>query len=434
MRLHRPLGLARRLLNAGMDIARPDLKLARRRKHWLAGGVGVVVLALGGLALATLEPAAPKVDRASVWIDTVKRGEMLREVRGPGTLVPKEIRWIAAETSARVERVVIKPGATVEAGSVILELSNPEVVDQHLAAQAALTAALADLTAKRVELENQSLDLEASIAVIEADHQSALLRAEAEGEMNRRGVVSTLQYKQTELTAQQLGTRLAIERQRAAKFRQNIAAQLAAEDARIEQLKNTLSLRQRQADALSVRAGIAGVLQQVPVEEGQQVLAGTNLARVARPDVLMAELRIAETQAKDVLVGQPVRIDTRNGIVAGTVTRIDPAVISGTVQVDVDFNDGMPAGARPDLSVDGTIEIERLVDVLYVGRPAFGQPETQSTLFRLDPDGDIARRVPVSLGRASVSVIEVRSGLQVGDRVLLADTSEWDRHDRIRLE
>lgn len=417
-----------------MDIARPDLKQSRRRKQLALAALGAVVLLGAGIALATLEPAAPGVARASVWIDTVKRGEMLREVRGPGTLVPKEIRWIAAETNARVERVVVKPGATVAADTVVLELSNPEVIDQLLAAQSALTAAQADLTARRVDLENQLLDLESRIAATEADHEAALLRAEAEGEMNRRGIVSTLQFKQTELTARQLGTRLSIERERAAKFRQNITAQLAAEAARIEQLQNTAALRQRQADALSVRAGLAGVLQQVPVEEGQQVVAGTNLARVARPDVLMAELRIAETQAKDVAIGQPVKVDTRNGVVAGQVARIDPAVLNGTVLVDVELVGALPAGARPDLSVDGTIEIERLADVLYVGRPAFGQPETQATLFRLDADSDLARRVPVRLGRASVSLIEVQQGLAVGDRVVLSDTTQWDRFDRIKLE
>jgi HlyD family secretion protein len=417
-----------------MDIARPDLKQARRRKQLLGGAIAVAVLLAAGFALATLEPAAPGVARASVWIDTVKRGQMLREVRGPGTLVPREIRWIAAETNARIERVVVKPGATVAADTIILELTNPEVVDTLLAAQSALTAAQADLTSKRVELENQLLDIESTIASTEADFESAQLRAQAEGEMNRKGIVSTLQYKQTELSARQYGTRLEIERQRAAKFRQNINAQIAAEGARISQLENTAALRQRQADALKVRAGIAGVLQQVPVEEGQQVVAGTNLARVARPDVLMAELRVAETQAKDILVGQSVKVDTRNGVVDGSVARIDPAVLNGTVQVDVDLTGELPAGARPDLSVDGTIEIERLADVLYVGRPAFGQPETRASLFRLDADGDIARRVPVALGRASVSVIEVQSGLAVGDRVVLSDTSQWDRFERIKLQ
>lgn len=419
-----------------MDISRPDLKQKKRRKQILLGVSGAAVVLIGILGLSHLEPAAPGVDRSTVWLDTVKRGEMLREVRGPGTLVPKEIRWIAAETAARVERIVAKPGATVAPDTVILELSNPEVDDQLLAAKAALRAAEADFTASRVDLENQLLDQQANVATTEADYEGARLQAEAEGELNRKGIISTLQFRQSELRAKQLETRLAIARERAAKFRQNIDAQLAAQRARIEQLENTVALRQRQADSLRVRAGIAGVLQQVPVEEGQQVIAGTNLARVARPDVLMAELRIAETQAKDIVVGQLVRVDTRtgqNGVVQGRVVRIDPAVLNGTVQVDVDFEGALPAGARPDLSVDGVVEIERLPDVLYVGRPAFGQPNSTTSLFRLDREGEMARRVPVGLGRASVSVIEITQGLQEGDQVVLSDTSTWDDYDRIQL-
>ena len=417
-----------------MDVARPDLKQKKQRKRLILGAVAGGVALLGLVGLARLEPAAPKVEAASVWTDVVKRGEMLREVRGPGTLVPKEIRWIAAETNARVKRILIKPGATVQPDSVVLELSNPEVDEQLLAAQSAVAAAEADYTATRVQLENQLLDQEAMVAGTEADYEGARLQAEAEGELKRRGIVSSIQYRQSQLKADQLQTRLRIERERAAKFRQNIEAQLAASRARKEQLQNTLALRQRQADSLAVRAGIAGVLQQVPVEEGQQVAAGVNLARVARPDVLMAELRIPETQAKDVAMGQRVAVDTRNGVVEGRVIRIDPAVQAGTVQVDVDLVGALPDGARPDLSVDGTIEIERLADVVYVGRPAFGQPGSTVGLFRLDPDSDLARRVPVRLGRASVSVIEVAQGLKPGDKVILSDTSAWDEYDRIRLD
>ena len=417
-----------------MDVARPDLKQKKQRKRLILGAIVGGVALLGVVGLARLEPAAPKVEAASVWTDVVKRGEMLREVRGPGTLVPKEIRWIAAETNARVERILIKPGATVQPDSVVLELSNPEVDEQLLAAQSAVAAAEADYTATRVQLENQLLDQEAMVAGTEADYEGARLQAEAEGELKRRGIVSSIQYRQSQLKADQLQTRLRIERERAAKFRQNIDAQLAASRARKEQLLNTLALRQRQADSLAVRAGIAGVLQQVPVEEGQQVAAGVNLARVARPDVLMAELRIPETQAKDVAMGQRVAVDTRNGVVEGRVIRIDPAVQAGTVQVDVDLVGTLPDGARPDLSVDGTIEIERLADVVYVGRPAFGQPGSTVGLFRLDPDSDLARRVPVKLGRASVSVIEVAQGLKPGDKVILSDTSAWDEYDRIRLD
>jgi HlyD family secretion protein len=416
-----------------MDIQRADLKDKKRRKQMMLGGIGAAALLTLIVIVARLEPAAPSVESASVWRDTVKRGEMLREVRGPGTLVPKEIRWIAAETSARVERIVIKPGASVNTDTVLIELSNPELEDQLLAAKAALAAAQADYAARQVDLESQMLNQRANLAQVEADAEGARLQAEAEGELNRRGIVSTLTYKQSQLRADQLAVRVRLEKERTAKIEQNIRAQLVAERARLEPLQNTLDLRQRQADALHVKAGIAGVLQQVPVEEGQQLAAGTNLARVARPDLLMAELRIAETQAKDVVLEQVVKVDTRNGIVAGSVIRIDPAVQNGTVQVDVELTGELPVGARPDLSVDGTIEIERLADVLYVGRPAFGQPGASTTLFRLDPDGVIARRVPVKLGRASVSVIEVVEGLKQGDTVVLSDTSAYDEYDRIKL-
>jgi HlyD family secretion protein len=419
-----------------MDIQRSDLKQAKRRKQIIYGAVAAAVVGIGTLGLARLEPAAPSVDRASVWLDTVKRGEMLREVRGPGTLVPKEIRWIAAETNVRVERILVKPGAIVKADTVILELSNPEVDDQRLTAESQVAAARADLTAKRVGLESQVLDQRANLAAVNADAEAARLRAEAEGDLNKKGVVSTLQYRESQLKSDRLTQRQGIETDRLAKLEENMQAQLQAERSRLDQLENTLKLRQRRADALKVKAGIDGVLQQVPVEEGQQLQAGANLARVAKPDVLMAELHIAETQAKDIRNDQVVKVDTRSGtggVIPGHVVRIDPAVKSGTVQVDVEFDGALPEGARPDLSVDGVIEIERLASVLYVGRPAFGQPGASVTLFKLDPDGRIGRRVPVKLGRASVSVIEIVQGLKEGDRDVLSDTSAWDANDRIKL-
>lgn len=416
-----------------MDIQRIDLKQRKRRRQalWIGGGLIAVIVA--GIGISRLEPAAPGVDRSSLWMDTVKRGEMLREVRGPGTLVPKEIRWIAAETSARVERIVVRPGAMVEPDTVILELSNPEVVDLQLAARSALVAAEADYMARRMTLESQLLDQRANLAGVEADFESARLQAEAEGELADKGIIPAIQYRRSQLTSEQLKLRVGIEKERIAKFEQTITAQLAADRARMDQLRNAAELRKRQAEALQLRAGIAGVLQQVPVQEGQQVAPGTNLARVAKPGELMAELRIAETQAKDILIGQPVRVDTRNGIVPGRVTRIDPAVLNGTVLVDVELEGELPPGARPDLSIDGTVEIERLSDVLYVGRPAYGQPDSQVRLFRLDPDGYIARRIPVRLGRASVSLIEVVEGLQAGDEIVLSDTSQWDEYDRLKL-
>jgi HlyD family secretion protein len=415
-----------------MDIQRDDLKQRKRRQRILMGTVGGVAVLLAAVLIARLEPAAPRVERGTVWTDTVKRGEMLREVRGPGTLVPKAIRWIAAETEARVERIVVKPGAVVEADTVIMELSNPVVQDQLAAAQSEFVSAEASYVARQSELQSQLLDQRANLAAVEAEYEGAHLQAEAERDLADKGIIPRIQYRRSQLGADSLKVRLDIEHDRIAMTSQNIGKQLEAERSRIDQLARTRDLRQRQADALQLKAGIAGVLQQVPVEEGQQVLAGTNLARVARPDVLMAELRIAETQAKDIVVGQPVKVDTRNGIVAGAVMRIDPAVLNGTVQVDVDLSGELPPGARPDLSVDGTIEIERLDDVLYVGRPAFGQPGAQTTLFRINGDGQ-ALRVPVELGRASVNLIEVVQGLAEGETVILSDTSAWDQYDRIRL-
>lgn len=417
-----------------MDIARPELKQRKRRRRILLGAIATALVAAAGIGLARLGPALPSVERSSVLVDTVKRGELLREVRGPGTLVPKEIRWIAAETAARVERIVVKPGASVEADTVILELSNPELEDQFRAAQTAVTAAESDLAARRTDLKSRLLDEQSALAAANAEYASSRMQAEAEKPLAEKGIIPAVQYKRTLITLEQLKSRVDIEQQRVAEFQRNIAAQLAAEQARLDQLVNTRELRKRQADALHVRAGIAGVLQRVPLEEGQQVAAGTNLARVARPGELMAELRIAETQAKDVTLDQPVRVDTRNGIVEGRVLRVDPAVQNGSVQVDVELTGKLPSGARPDLSVDGTIEIERLPDVLYVGRPAFGQPDSEVRLFRVDPADGVAARVPVHLGRSSVNQIEIRTGLEVGDRVVLSDTSAYDQYDRIRLK
>jgi HlyD family secretion protein len=416
-----------------MDIQRIDLKKkAQRRRALVIGVVVIAVVAVAGF-VATLDPAAPGVARASLWTDTVKRGEMLREVRGPGTLVPKEIRWIAAETPARVERIVVRPGAMVEADTIILELSNPDLLNARLEADAAFKAAQADYLARQMTLESQLLDQRATLAGIEADSEAARLQAEAEAELTAKGIISTLQFRRTELTANQLTLRVGIEKERLSKFERTIGAQLAADRARMDQLAHTAEQRQRLVDGLSLRAGIAGVLQQVPVQVGQQVQAGVNLARVARPGELMAELRIPETQVKDVVVGQAVRVDTRNGVVPGRVTRIDPAVLNGTVLVDVEMDGALPPGARPDLSIDGTIEIERLDDVMYVGRPAYGQPNSDVRLFRVDPDTGIAHRIPVRLGRASVSLIEVQQGLQPGDMIILSDTSQWDEFDRLRL-
>lgn len=417
-----------------MDIVRPELKRKKQIKRIAWGAAGVLSLAIVAVALARLEPAAPKVERAAVWTDTVKRGEMLRQVRGPGTLVPRDIRWIAATTDARVDRVLTKPGAAVEPDTVLVEMSNPELSQQVHEARSELVAAEADYAALEVQLQSQVLDQRATLAQVESEAEGARLQAEAESELLKDGIIPRIQFQRSELMAKQLKVRLEIEKQRSAQFQNSVNAQLRAARARIEQLNNMVELREQQLAGLTVEAGIEGVLQELTVEEGQRLTPGQNIARVARPDTLMAELRIAETQAKDVQLGQNVAVDTRNGIVAGEVVRIDPRVANGTVQVDVELTGELPQGARPDLSVDGTILIERLDDVLYVGRPAYGQPASTVSLFKLNPVEGTAMRVPVELGRSSVNVIEVRQGLTQGDTVILSDTSAWDDYDRIRLE
>lgn len=417
-----------------MDIARPELKQRKHRRQWLIGGVTSVLLAAVGLALAMLGPAVPSVDRNSVFFDTVKRGELLRTVRGPGKLVSKEIRWIAAETDARIDRIVVKPGTPVKTDTVILELSNPEVDDHLFAAKAAVAAAQSELAVKRIDLKSKLWDLHSALAIAKSEYEAARVQEESERYAIEERVIPAVQYKKSLIMLDQRKELLEIEQQRVAEFQHNIAAQLAAGQVRIDQLASARDLRQRQVNALQVRAGIDGMLQQISVEEGQQVAGGSNLARVARPGELMAELRIAETQAKDVALNQAVKIDARNGVVEGRVLRIDPAVKNGTVQVDVELVGTLPAGARPDLSVDGTIEIERLQDVLYVGRPANGPSGADVSLFRLDPASDVAKHVRVRLGRSSVSMIEIQQGLNVGDQVILSDMSAYDQHPRIRLK
>ena len=416
-----------------VDIHRPELKKKRQKKQWLYGGIGVAALAAVGLAVSSMGPAAPTIARNSVWMDTVQEGEFLREVRGPGTLVPKEIRWIPAISPGRVERILVKPGARVEPDTLIAELSNPELMQQADEARWQAAAAEADWRSLEAELDRQLLDARASLAGVRADYESAKLQADAERDLARDGVVSRLQYQQSQLQADQLEVRVGLEEQRITRLESSVQAQLDARRAVVEQANRLMQQRDRQVEDLSVRAGIAGVLQQVPVEEGQQVALGANVARVARPDELIAELRISETQARDVQLDQSVSVDTRNGIVEGRVIRIDPAVQNGTVQVDVELVGELPAGARPDLSVDGTVEIERLSDVVFVGRPAYGQAGSTLSLFKLDEEG-AARRVDVVFGRASVNLIEVQSGLVPGDLVILSDTSAWDDFDTLNLD
>jgi HlyD family secretion protein len=416
-----------------MDIARPSRKKELRRRRILYGIAGAAVLILITVGISSLEPAAREVDRASVWIGTVQRGEMLRKVRGAGTLVPEQIRWIAAETNGQVETIHIDPGARVLADSIILELSNPEVEQSAQDEKLRLKAVEAEYRDLEVRLESQILDQEANLARVKAEYESAVLQEEADKELFDNGLVPEITYKKSKLAADQLTTRFEIEKQRFEKTAESIDAQLAVKRTQVDQQRALWQLRRDQLDSLKVRAGIDGVLQQVPVEEGQRVTPGIAMARVAQPEKLKAEVRINETQAKDIQIGQVAEIDTRNGKIAGRVSRIDPAVQQGTVTVDVTLEGELPKGARPDLSIDGTIELERLVDVLYVERPAYGQADSTIGLFKLAEDGNLANMVQVRLGRTSVNEVEILGGLEEGDRVILSDSSQWDDADRIRL-
>lgn len=397
------------------------------------GGAGLLGLLLATLALSRLAPAAPAVDRRPLWIDTVKRGPMLRQVRGPGILVPEEIRWIPALSDARVDRIAVLPGAAVRTDTVLLELSNPEIELAARDAALQLEAAEAEMADLRVTLQSRRLDQEANAARIQSEFKQAQLRADVDEAMSRQGLVSDLTVKLSRVTAQEWALRDGLEKKRLAIEVEAVRARLAAQEARVDQVRAQARLRKSQLDGLTVRAGIAGVLQQVPVQVGQRVVAGTNLARVADPGRLKAELRIVETQARDVAIGQDAEVDTRNGVAKGRVARIDPAVQNGSVTVDVTFAEPLPKGARPDLSVDGSIELERLTDVLRVARPALGQERTDVWMFRLTPSGSEAARVKVSLGRGSATSIEIAGGLAEGDRVIVSDTSAWDAYDRIRL-
>jgi HlyD family secretion protein len=416
-----------------MDIPRPGVARQKRLRRVIYGAMAAFAILLITLGLSRLKPAAPTVERATVWIDQVKRGPMLRQVRGLGTLVPEEIRWIPALTPGRVERIVTLPGTELTPDTVILELSNPELELEALDAESQLRGAEAQLTELRVRLKSQHLDQQAAAARVQAEYNQAKLRADADEELAAQGLLADINYKVSRGTADELANRHRIEQERLSIAEEAIQAQIAVQDAQVEQRRAFARLKRSQFQGLRIRGGLAGMLQQVGVEVGQQVTPGTNLARVAQPGKLKAVIRIAETQAKDVQIGQVAAIDTRNGVVPGKVSRIDPAVQNGTVTVDVALNGTLPKGARPDLTVDGTIELERLEDVLFVGRPAQGQPESQVGLFRLGEDTAEASRVKVKLGRASVNTIEVVEGLKEGDQVILSDTSAWDAFDRIRL-
>jgi len=413
-----------------VDIARPPKS---KRSRYVMAAVGIAVVGVATVALGRLKPAAPAVERSTVWIDSVRLGTMLRSVRGSGTLVPERIRWVSAVTAGRVERVNVRPGATVTAGSVLLELSNPDVQLQALEAQRGLTAAQAELLNLRITLETSRLNQRATVAEARAQHQSAVRDAAAAETLATRNMVPANELSRTRENAQQLATRIEVEDARLTLITEAADSQLALQRAQVERMRAIAEFQQQRVRSMVVTAGAEGVVQDLDLQPGQWVVSGTTLARVVEPGRLKAVVRIPETQARDIALGQTASVDTRNGIVAGSVVRIDPAAQNGTVAVDIGLEGALPRGARPDLTVEGTIELERLDRVLYVGRPAYGQPEGQVSLFRLAPDGKTAERVSVQLGKSSVNTVEVTRGLRAGDRIIISDMSQYDNVDRVRL-
>lgn len=417
-----------------MDIERKDFARKRRIRRVIYSIVAVVLVAGLTLGLSRLKPAAPGVERSTVVTDTVKRGNIVRQVRGVGALVPEEIRWIPAPIEGRAERIPLLPGTQVKSDTVLVELSNPQLQQETVNAEWQLRAAEAEYKNLQVQLESQVLTQKADTARIASESTEARMRAQTDQELAKLGVLSELNLKVSQERARELANRQSIEEQRLAKSSKSLESQLAAQQARIEQLRAMAQLRRTQLESLRIRAGANGVLQDLPVRVGQWVTAGFTVARVVQPERLKAELRIPETQAKDLALGLPAAIDTRNGIISGRVVRIDPAATQATVTVDVALEGELPQGARPDLTVDGTIDLERMENVLYVGRPAFGQEKSTVSMFKLLPDGQTAVRVPVKLGRTSVTSIEIVEGLKEGDEVVLSDMNRWDAFSRIRLE
>lgn len=417
-----------------MDIKRPPKsKIKKRIKTGLLVAIGLLAVGAVTFGLAKLKPAAPTLERSTAVIDTVKRGQMLREVRGIGTLVPQLTRWVPAPADGRVERILVQPGVEVGANTVIFELSNPQMEQQAMDADYQLRAAQADLENLRVRLQSEGLTQQSAIASIKAEYSQAKMQLDTDEVLGKQGLVPGILLRVARVRVQDLADRLKVEQERLAMGQKGIKAQVNAQNSRIQQLQALAKLKREQANALKVMAGTNGVLQQVSVQVGQQVTPGFNMARVADPASLKAELKIPETQIKDVRIGQRVAVDTRNGIIEGQVSRIDPAAREGTFTVDAELTGPLPASARPDLSVDGTIELEKLTNVLYVGRPAFGQGQQTVGLFRLSADGQEAVRTQVQLGRSSVSTIEIVSGLNEGDRVILSDTSSMDNYKEIRI-
>ena len=416
-----------------MDIQREGAARRRLIRNVVVGVVVVAVVAAISIVVSRLKPAAPTVERAMVWTDTVKRGPMVREVSGLGSLVPEQILLIPAMVGGRVERVNELPGALVKADTVLLVLNNPELQLSALGAEYDVKSADANLKDLEVQLESDRLTRQSTLSTVQFAYQQAQLRAAQDTALNKAGLLVDLNLKLSLSNEADLANRKKIEEQRMAIQSDSIAAKMAVQRGLLDQLRAVAALKREQIASLHVKADASGVLQEVPVQVGQTVGAGTILAKVVQPQKLKAELKISETQAKDVQIGQKVKVDTRNGVIPGSVSRIDPSVREGTVTVDVKLEGALPPGARPDLSVDGTIELEHLDNVVYVGRPATGQPNSTISLFRLGPDGREASRVAVKLGRSSVSTIEVVEGLRPGDKVILSDMSQWDAQERVRL-
>ncbi len=417
-----------------MDIQRPSNARAKKIRRIAYGTVALLLVGGVTYGLSRLRPAAPSVDRATIWPDEVKRGPMLREVRGLGTLIPEDIRWIAAQTDSRVDRWVLRPGAIVKPDSIIMELSDPTLQREALDAEFLLKGAEAEYANLQVQVNSELMNQKANEAAVRSDFEQARLQHEVDEKLFNEGIGSDHIRNLSRVKEEQLAIRVQLEGERTRITADSSRARLAAQQAKIDQQKALHQLKKSQLDALHVRAGINGVLQLVPVEVGQHITPGTNLARVADPKKLKAEIKIAETQAKDVAIGQKATIDTRNGVVNGHVSRIDPSVVNGTVTVDVAITDPLPNGARPDLSVDGTVELENLKDVLFVGRPVHGQADSTIGIFKIIEDGSEAVRVTVKLGRSSVNTIEIVQGLKIGDKVILSDMSAWDNFDRVRLK
>ncbi|HUI58511.1 MAG TPA: efflux RND transporter periplasmic adaptor subunit [Bryobacteraceae bacterium] len=427
-----------------MDVQRKGVKKRKIIVGSIVGTLAVIAIAGATYGMTKLKPAAPPVELSTLWPDTVKRGPMVREVRGLGTLVPEDTKLITATTDARVERILVYPGTPIKADTVIMIMSSPELATALLDADYALKAAEADYKNLEVTLQKTLFDLQATVAQTSADYNTAKLEADRDAALAKENLLAMTDAKISQVKAEQLGAKYEIDKKRLDINAAAEQAQLEAQKVKVEQLRAQYELKKSQVDELKVRSGVDGMLQSVPppltpVEEGQKVTAGTALGKVAQPSHLKAELKIAETQIKDVAIGQPAVIDTRlagggsNGLIDGHVSRIEQSIVNGTVTVDVALKGALPQGSRPDLSVDGTIQLEKLDDVVFVGRPVFGQENSTVTLFKIDPDGKYANKVKVAFGRSSVNTIEIKDGLKVGDRVILSDMSQFDQYDRIKL-